>query len=205
MKRLFLTLIVAFTTVCGFAQEKVWEDVVTGYRTSTVFDVNKVWYYPDRTDVLLHIDFPAGFKAGIALGTTLDDGVNSYALKGKTSSEYDGAMCVEYDVPFVVPASGEVDILLSFEPLPANTERFTLDGRVGWVVQNIRSAATLPSGITDTYWRNNATGDWLIGFAEKQVIYDSRFWDIKSMAGSVAVTHLLLRTATMCSTLRWAR
>ena len=182
MKKLFLTLIVAIATVCGFAQEKIWDNVVVGYRTSTVFDINKVWFYPDRTDILLHIDFPAGFQAGIALGTTLDDGVNSYALKGKTSSEYDGVMCVEYDVPFVVPASGEVDILLSFEPLPANTERFTLDGRVGWVVQNIRSAATLPSGITDTYWRNNATGDWLIGFAEKQVIYDSRFWDIKSMA-----------------------
>ncbi len=182
MKKRLFTILFALTTMCGFAQEKVWEDVVTGYRTSTVFDVNKVWFYPDRTDVLLHIDFPAGFQAGIALGTTLDDGVNSYALKGKTSSEYDGVMCVEYDVPFVVPASGEVDILLSFEPLPANTERFTLDGRVGWVVQNIRSAATLPSGITDTYWRNNATGDWLIGFAEKQVIYDSRFWNIKSMA-----------------------
>lgn len=191
MKKLIFTLTLAFATLCGFAQEKVWKDVVTGYRTSTVFDVNKVWFYPDRTDVLLHVDFPAGFKAGIALGTTLDDGVNSYALKGKTSSEYDGAMCVEYDVPFVVPASGEVDILLSFEPLPANTERFTLDGGVGWVVQNIRSAATLPSGITDTYWRNNATGDWLIGFAEKQVIYDSRFWDIKSMAekrGGYALT-----------------
>lgn len=181
MKKRLFTILFAFTTMCGFAQEKIWDNVVVGYRTSTVFDVKKVWFYPDRTDVLLHIDFPAGFQAGIALGTTLDDGVNSYALKGKTSSEYDGAMCVEYDVPFVVPASGEVDILLSFEPLPANTERFTLDGRVGWVVQNIRSAATLPSGITDTYWRNNATGDWLIGFAEKQVIYDSRFWDIKSM------------------------
>ena len=33
--------------------------------------------------------------------------------------------------------------------------------------------------IANTYWRNNATGDWLIGFAEKQVIYDSRFWDIR--------------------------
>ena len=53
MKRLFLTLIIALATVCGFAQEKVWEDVVTGYRTSTVFDVKKVWFYPDRTDVLL--------------------------------------------------------------------------------------------------------------------------------------------------------
>ena len=40
MKKRLLTLLFTITTVCGFAQEKVWEDVVTGYRTSTVFDVN---------------------------------------------------------------------------------------------------------------------------------------------------------------------
>ena len=191
MKKLFLTLIVAFVTVCGFAQDKVWEDVVTGYRTSTVFDVKKVWFYPDRTDVLLHIDFPAGRQARIASGTTLNDGVSSYALKGKSSGAYDGTMYVEYDTPFVVPASGEVDILLSFEPLPVGTERITLNGCDGWVVQNIRSAVVLPAGITGTYWRNEATGDWFIGIAEKQVIYDSRFWDIKSMAekrGGYALT-----------------
>ena len=181
MKRRILTLLFAFATVCGFAQEKIWDNVVVGYRTSTVFDVKKVWFYPDRTDVFLHIDFPAGRQARIASGTTLSDGVNSYALKGKISSEYDGAMCVEYDVPFVVPASGEVDILLSFEPLPTGTERFTLNGFDGWVVQNIRSAATLPSGITDTYWRNNATGDWLIGIADKYIIYDCRFWEIENI------------------------
>lgn len=62
MKKILFTILFALTTMCGFAQEKVWEDVVTGYRTSTVFDVKKVWFYPDRTDVLLHIDFPAGFQ-----------------------------------------------------------------------------------------------------------------------------------------------
>ena len=40
MKKLIFTLTLAFATVCSFAQEKVWEDVVTGYRTSTVFDVS---------------------------------------------------------------------------------------------------------------------------------------------------------------------
>ena len=181
MKKLVLTLIVAFATVCGFAQEKVWEDVVTGYRTSTVFDVKKVWFYPDRTDVFLHIDFPAGRQARIASGTTLNDGVSSYALKGKSSGAYDGAMYVEYDAPFVVPASGEVDILLSFEPLPVGTERITLNGCDGWVVQNIRSAVDLPAGITDTYWRNEATGDWFIGIADKYIIYDCRFWEIENI------------------------
>ena len=191
MKKTLLTLLFAFATLCGFAQKKIWGDVVVGYRPTTVFNVNKVWFYPDRTDMLLHIDFIAGRQARIALGTTLNDGVNSYTLKGNNSGEYDGALCVEYDVPFVVPTSGKVDILLSFDPLPVGTKHFTLNGCDGWAVHNIRSAADLPAGITDTYWRNEATGDWLIGFAHKHVIYDSRFWDIKSMAeksGSYTLT-----------------
>ena len=33
-------------------------------------------------------------------------------------------------------------------------------------------------GLADTYWRNDKTGDWLIGITEKQVIYDNLVWDI---------------------------
>ena len=32
--------------------------------------------------------------------------------------------------------------------------------------------------LTDTYWRNPKTGDWVIGFTEKHVIYDNAVWDI---------------------------
>lgn len=28
--------------------------------------------------------------------------------------------------------------------------------------------------IADTYWRNEATGDWFIGFAPKHVIYNNK-------------------------------
>lgn len=66
MKKIFITLILAFVTVCGFAQEKIWDNVVVGYRTSTVFDVNKVWFYPDRTDVLLHLDLSTGSSTATA-------------------------------------------------------------------------------------------------------------------------------------------
>jgi len=34
--------------------------------------------------------------------------------------------------------------------------------------------------ITDTYWRNDKTGDWLIGLTEDKVIYDCKVWDITS-------------------------
>lgn len=32
--------------------------------------------------------------------------------------------------------------------------------------------------IADTYWRNEATGDWFIGFAPKHVIYNNKVWSI---------------------------
>ena len=32
--------------------------------------------------------------------------------------------------------------------------------------------------IADTYWRNEATGDWFIGFAPKHVIYNNKVWII---------------------------
>lgn len=35
-------------------------------------------------------------------------------------------------------------------------------------------------GIMDTYWRNDKTGDWLIGLTEDRVIYDCKVWDIAS-------------------------
>ena len=36
--------------------------------------------------------------------------------------------------------------------------------------------------LTDTYWRNTKTGEWIIGFAENHVIYDCRTWDILTRA-----------------------
>ena len=35
--------------------------------------------------------------------------------------------------------------------------------------------------LTNTYWRNTKTGDWLIGFTEKHVIYNNTIWDIVAM------------------------
>ncbi len=39
-------------------------------------------------------------------------------------------------------------------------------------------------GITDTYWRDDKTGDWLIGVTEDKVIYDCKVWDIASKNGN---------------------
>ena len=39
---------------------------------------------------------------------------------------------------------------------------------------------TQAQALTDTYWRNTKTGEWLIGFAENHVIYDCRTWKVLS-------------------------
>ena len=36
------------------------------------------------------------------------------------------------------------------------------------------------SGMNDTYWRNDQTGEWLIGFVENKVVYDCKVWDVVS-------------------------
>lgn len=39
---------------------------------------------------------------------------------------------------------------------------------------------TQAQALTDTYWHNAETGEWLIGFAENHVIYDCRTWKVLS-------------------------
>ncbi|MCR4592513.1 MAG: TlpA family protein disulfide reductase [Bacteroidaceae bacterium] len=34
--------------------------------------------------------------------------------------------------------------------------------------------------ITDTYWRNDKTGEWMMGITENKLVYDSQIWDITS-------------------------
>ena len=45
--------------------------------------------------------------------------------------------------------------------------------------------------INDTYWRDDKTGDWLLGITDKNIIYDCKIWDISSVnekKGSFSIT-----------------
>jgi hypothetical protein len=65
---------------------------------------------------------------------------------------------------------------------------------------NIHSADHLPEGIADTYWRNEATGDWLIGFAPKHVIYENKVQDIASQTEKKDAYTLTLDDGTTTGT-----
>ena len=51
--------------------------------------------------------------------------------------------------------------------------------------------------IADTYWRNEATGDWFIGFAPKHVVYDNKVWDIATQAEKKDAYTLTLNNGTV--------
>jgi thiol-disulfide isomerase/thioredoxin len=69
-------------------------------------------------------------------------------------------------------------ILFAIVVLPTQAQSKTWNETVTGM--NGHDANALPVGITDTYWRDNQTGDWLIGFTPKSVIYNNKVWSIVS-------------------------
>ena len=60
--------------------------------------------------------------------------------------------------------------------------------------QEIKSQS---KSIADTYWRNDATGEWIIGFAPKHVIYNNMVFDIATQTGKNDVYMLTLDNGTV--------
>ena len=58
-------------------------------------------------------------------------------------------------------------------------------------------AGQAQEGIADTYWRNEATGDWMIGFAPRHVICRNQVWDITSQTVKKDAYKLTLSDGTV--------
>lgn len=48
------------------------------------------------------------------------------------------------------------------------------------VEMNDTATVVSKEGLVDTYWRNDKTGDWVLGIAKDAVVYDSKVWSITS-------------------------
>ena len=170
-----ITILLAFVAIVGQAQTKVWNNIVTGYVNVPVISITKVSICNDRTEVFFHLDLPqqmAGDSFPIANAPMLHADGKDYAVKGAT--------VISLTEPYKIPADGKVDFSLIFEPIPANTWMIDVAEPNAWNFANVRDTENLPTDIADTYWRNEATGDWLIGFTPKHVIYGNRVHDIVS-------------------------
>ena len=173
IKKTIMLVAFALVAVTGWAQTKVWNEILTGYANTPAVKVTKVEIYNDRTEVSLHIDMPkqvVGQRVPIAAKTILRADGKEYAVKGAT--------VISLNELYTVPADGKVDFSLIFDPIPANTWIIDVAEPDAWNIANVRDAKNQPVGIANTYWRNETTGDWMIGFTSRHVIFDSKVWDI---------------------------
>ena len=174
-RQTIIIIMLALVAMLGQAQTKVWNKIVTGYASVPFMSITKVSIYDDRTEVFFRLEVPeqaAGDSLPIAAKPTLRVGGKEYAVKGAT--------VISLSEPYKIPADGKVDFSLIFEPIPANTWMIDVAEPDTWFFANVHDAENLPTGIADTYWRNEATGDWLIGFTPKLVIFGNRVHDIVS-------------------------
>nr|MDE6721057.1 hypothetical protein [Bacteroidaceae bacterium] len=172
-KKNIIFLLLALVAMAGWAQEKgevVWNEIVTGYSNiSHVIRITKVTMNSDRTDLALHLTFPKGRQIGFPFGMVLKANGKEYAVTDAT--------IIKLGEPYTMSAD-TLDFVLTFAPLPTDTKAFDFVSPNGIQCSNIRSTHDQPDGIANTYWRNDATGDWQIGIAEKHVIYKNHIWDI---------------------------
>ena len=168
-KQSVITILFVLVSITGRAQTMVWDEVVTGYVNQSNISVTKVALSDYRTELTLHVSLVKGAWITIAPNTVLKTDGKDFALQSATVLTPGEQYTLTDDT---------VNFVLTFEPMPVTTKRFDFVEPGGWLLLNIRNANDLSEGIADTYWRNEATGDWLIGFAEKHVVYQNKVWDI---------------------------
>ena len=184
MKAKIFTLLFSLLALVAQAQtpNEIWEKPVSGYNShSHVFSIAQVALGNDRTEVTFHVSFRPNHWIRMASTSYLQVGDRRFAMRKEMPQwPAEGSTLIMPDEQFILPESGEVKFTMVFEALPRETTHFDLIEPAGWQIFNIRPGNVLPQGLTDTYWRNEATGDWFIGFAEHHIIYNNCVWDILS-------------------------
>ena len=192
MKKLLSTILLGLVSMTVLAQgEKTWNNVVFGYASAPIINVQKVTFASDRTEVFLQFKIPehqlekvAGQELPLPEKVTLKANGQEYVTKDAT--------VITLGKSFKMPANGQLDFSFIFEPLPARTKLIDMVDIGGLQIQNIRDLDSQPEDLADTYWRNEATGDWLIGFAPSHVVYQNKVWDIASQTEKKDVYTLTL-------------
>ena len=170
MKKL-IAVIFALVALAAQAQTKTWNNVVVGYNNAPMISVDKVTFAEDRTELAMRITYFKGRQMGFTSDVCLQVGSKQYAVKEAT--------VLKLNEPYTVPTD-TLNFSMIFEAIPQDTKQMDFILPAGLSILNIHSADDVPEGITDTYWRNEATGDWLISFGTNHIAYQNKVWDIAS-------------------------
>ena len=185
MKSTIITILLALIATTGWAQknEKIWDNVVIGNTNVDWSEVTKVGLFADRTEVGLRIKYRQGSWISIAKSTFIEADGKQYPIKDATVIGLDNRYTL---------STNSFDFTLIFEPVPQQIKTFDVIEPGGWEYRHLRNADDLPDGITDTYWRNEATGEWLIGFTANHVVYNNKVWNIVSQTKKKDAYSLML-------------
>ena len=184
MKR-FLCVLIATIWLCtcwaGNGKKPiVWEQPIA--ESNQLFNdpfqsrlnIYRVEFADDETRVFMHITFRPHYWVKFVKETYLLADGKKYLVKS-----CDG---LKLDEKHYIPSSGKEDVVFHFAPLPEKTRKFDFlegDGKDNFKILGIESFDTRSRRLFSSLWRNDATGDWEIGFYDDFAIYDCRYWQYK--------------------------
>lgn len=185
MKQLVLSLIMTFCMITTCLAQKVWKEpaAINMPYTEDAFKVTEVEFKDTETILRLNMKFQPRAKINVQSTACLKaDNGQSYKIK---SAEIVGenARAIELNKNFRVSDSGELDVALHFDPLPAGIRSFDfIEGNIknAFKIWSITDPAVYSkTSLFNSNWRNEESGDWEIGLYEDCAVYDSRLWRYK--------------------------
>lgn len=176
IKLLTLSLLLLLGTMNGWAQKTVvWEKPLSTFsRISERFNISKVEFCDTATVLTFHFQFSSGMQVGFTSKTMLQADGKDYEVKGIKDYALNAGI--------TIPQSGELDLDMIFNPLPKDVKSFIFNMPGAFTINDIRDRNRMKDGINDTYWRNDHTGDWMLGIGKSHLVYDGKVWSIISQA-----------------------
>ena len=182
MRHTIIASLLVLSALTAEAKEKVvvWEQPCTEVNTKiegffdALLEIRRVEFAKDETRVMMHIADRPEYWVRISSQSYLRANGKKYALKS-----LDG---MEMDKETHLTDHGYVDVVMHFEPLPTNTQRFDFtegDDKGAWQLLGVEQSSTRAAKLFPSNWRNTETGDWDISFYDECAIYDCQFWNYK--------------------------
>ncbi|MDE6370474.1 MAG: hypothetical protein K2K92_03180, partial [Duncaniella sp.] len=156
------------------AAKKVWDYPVSQLNPRLIggpstLHVAKVELAPDETIVQIRIWGDGGHRVKFAPTTSLRADGQTYALRSIEG--------IEPGSWIVIPSSCVTDVRLHFDPLPEGTDTFDFIESKSKKAFNLTGIRERDTSLESSNWRDELTGDWVIGFYPDFAVYDTRVWD----------------------------
>ena len=180
MKKTIISLVLMLIATCGWAQ-KVWENPTSFFAKDDYSNikVSKVDFYDKET--VVHINYlsrgQGAFQFVKETYLRTPDGKHYLVTNGKATCEE------EKDLPlgeWYHPTAPNTNLALHFEPLPTDVERFHLiegDNPRAFKIWNITEGKQKEmSGLFNSNWRDDQTGEWILSLYANNAVYNSKVW-----------------------------